>query len=325
MTTRSELLQRLADGALHSGADLGRRLGISRAAVSKAIKSLNADGIVVHALASRGYQLDAPLTLLDKRRLASHLRELGVSAKLEILEQIDSTNRYLATQITSVADPNGHVCLAEMQPQGRGRRGKSWIATPYQNLMLSMSWCFAGGPATLAGLSLAAGVAIANALERFGVRDVGLKWPNDVLWRERKLAGLLIDIQGEASGPCTAILGVGVNCRIAAAEAERIDQAWTDIHTITNATPDRNRLAAFLIDELHKMFVDFERTGLSGFRDEWRRRHVHAGKRVRVWQGEMVYDGVAEDIDDNGALWISDGQGQRKLFHSGDVSLRPTS
>jgi BirA family biotin operon repressor/biotin-[acetyl-CoA-carboxylase] ligase len=191
--------------------------------------------------------------------------------------------------------------------------------------MLSMSWRFASGPAMVAGLSLAAGVAIVRALEHYGVTDVGLKWPNDILWNGRKLAGILADVQGEAAGPCTVVLGVGINCRIAATEAQLIDQPWVDVQTITGATVDRNLLAALVLRELHRMFDRFAQSGLSAFRLDWERHHLYAGQRVRVEQGGTIVDGLVQGIDDNGALCLRDERGQTQSFHSGEVSLRARS
>lgn len=319
--TRAGLLRLLADGALHSGAAIGAKLGVSRAAVFKSVQALSETGLAIQAVTGRGYRLEAPLTPLDRKRILRHL-DGTVPRQIEILEEVDSTNRHLLARALALPDPSGSVCLAEVQPQGRGRRGRGWVTTPYQNLMLSMAWRFAGGPAMVSGLSLAAGVAIVRALERYGLRDAGLKWPNDVLWNERKLAGLLVDVNGEASGPCTVVLGVGINCRIAASDARRIDQPWVDLHTVMNAVPDRNRLAAFVIEALQQMFMRFAAAGLEAFRDEWERRHLHTGRPVRLQQGETFVEGTVEGIDENGALRVRDARGKTQIFHSGEVSLR---
>ncbi len=322
-TTRAGLLRVLADGELHSGAAIGAKLGVSRAAVFKSVHALSEIGLAVEAIAGRGYRLQVPLTPLDRRRMAHHLDGSAITSRqIEIVEEVDSTNRYLLKRAIAVPDPSGSVCVAEVQPLGRGRRGRGWIASPYQNLMLSMAWRFSGGPAMVAGLSLAAGVAVVRALERFGVREVGLKWPNDVLWHERKLAGLLVDVNGEAGGPCTVVLGVGINCRIAPADGRRIDQPWVDLHTITGAIPDRNRLAAILMDELQKMFHVFAEFGLTAFQPEWEQHHLYAGRDVRVQQGEAAFDGTVHGIDDHGALRVRAPDGEMHVCHSGEVSLR---
>jgi BirA family biotin operon repressor/biotin-[acetyl-CoA-carboxylase] ligase len=323
MTTRAAILRLLADGALHSGAAIGTKIGISRAAVFKGVKSLADQGLAIEAVAGRGYRLEAPLTPLERRRIAKALEGSGPAAgQVEILERVDSTNRYLMTRAIAAADPNGDALLTEVQALGRGRRGRGWIATPYNNLMLSMSWRFASGPAMVAGLSLAAGVAVVRALEQYGARGAGLKWPNDVLWDGRKLAGILADVQGEAAGPCTVVLGVGVNCRIGARDARLIDQPWVDVQSITGATVDRNRLAALLLRELHGMFTRFAQAGLEAFRSDWEQHHLYAGRRVRVLLGDTAFDGQVQGIDATGALRLRDEHGRTRAFHSGEVSLR---
>jgi BirA family transcriptional regulator, biotin operon repressor / biotin---[acetyl-CoA-carboxylase] ligase len=323
MNTRLGILRLLADGKLHSGADIGRKLGVSRAAVHKGVKGLSANGLGVHAVAGLGYRLDAPITPLDEF-LISRGREARATPaqRIEILECVDSTNSYLLARALVDPDPDGLVCLTEVQPQGRGRQGRSWVATPYENLMMSMAWRFDTGPALVAGLSLAAGVAVARALEAYGVPDTGLKWPNDVLWRERKLAGLLVDVYGEASGPCTVVVGIGVNCRISVADARRIDQPWVDLYAITETIPDRNRLAALLIRESQEMFKTFAVSGLAAYRSDWNQRHLYAHRPVRVSWDHASFEGTIEGVDDHGALRLRHADGRVQLFHSGEVSLR---
>src|SRR3972149_2590600 len=153
MTTRAEILRVLSAGAFHSGTDLGKKLGITRAAVCKNVHHLAQSGLEVHRVTGRGYKLDTPLTLLDRSRLLKWLRARAVDIRdrLHIVDEVDSTNRYLAAQAADRADVNGTTCLAEAQSGGRGRRGRSWVATPYCNLMLSMAWRFPGGPGLVSG------------------------------------------------------------------------------------------------------------------------------------------------------------------------------
>jgi len=323
MTTRAQILRLLSDGAFHSGTDIGKKLGITRAAVCKSIHHLAQSGMDVHRVTGRGYRLEAPLTLFDRSRILKHL---GAEAadfrdRLHILEDVDSTNHYLSERSVQAANIDGLTCLAEVQSGGRGRRGRAWVATPYRNLMLSMAWQFPAGPGIVSGLSLAAGVAIVNALEEFGVVDARLKWPNDVLWDNRKLAGLLADVRGEAAGPTLVILGVGINGYIGGDDAERIDQPWVDLRHIVGETPDRNRLAALVIRHLGRMFRTFADKGFAPFRDEWRRRHFYHGRRVRLIQGEREITGTVEDVDENGGLIVRHARG-RQVFHSGEISLR---
>ena len=330
MSTRHALLKLLADGAFHSGPVLGERLGVSRAAVNKAIQSLAESGADIHRISGRGYRLgepfvplaEAPIRLLlaERRLQADDMRNAtGAEAPIEIHDEVDSTNQQLlrTPQLSS-----GRVCLAEAQSAGRGRRGGGGGVTPCHNILMSMSWCFETGPAGLAGLSLAAGVAVLRALEEFGVHDAGLKWPNDILRDGRKLAGLLIALRGEASGPSLVVLGLGLNVHLASKEAALIDQPWIALRESLPAPVDRNRLTGLLILHLQEMFGSFEQAGFEAFRAEWERRLLYAGQPVRRESGHEYVFGTVEGIDAQGSLRVRVEGGALRTFHSGDVSLR---
>ncbi len=340
MTTRHALLRLLSDGQLHSGTDLGTSLGVSRAAVCKAAKSLGARGFAIQRMPGRGYRLTASWVPLQRERILYEFQcradagalemapafpvpppSLATDIAIEILDETDSTNSHLL-RLPSEGIA-GRVCLAECQTAGRGRRGRHWVATPWRNIMLSMAWRFDNGAVALAGLSLAAGVAVLRALRDYGVDGVGLKWPNDLLWQERKLAGLLVDIRGEASGPCVAVLGLGLNVHLDTADAAGIDQPWVDLHGILGDAVDRNRLAALLIHHLRHMFQVFEVTGLATFRSEWEANHCFAHQQVRLLQADTTTLGTVRGIDETGALLIDDDQGEPQRFYSGEISLRP--
>jgi BirA family biotin operon repressor/biotin-[acetyl-CoA-carboxylase] ligase len=343
LSTRQQILKRLGDARFHSGTDLGAALGVSRAAVCKAIQSLAEAGLPVESVPGRGYRLPVALEPLDRRAILKHLgRDADpIRDRFQILETADSTSRELLSKIAE-ADFHGAVCVAESQPSGRGRRGRHWITTPYHNLMLSIGWRFPGAPAALAGLSLAGGLAVLEALDEYGVtggrsrhpasRDtgtslcgagLGLKWPNDILWDGRKLGGLLVDLQGEAGGPCAVVFGVGINGYLDPRAARAIDQPWVDLHTITGRTVSRNRLAALVIRRLRTTFERFARAGFAPFRAEWERRHVFQGRRVRLLAEGSSQTGTVLGIDAQGALRLRDDAGREQTVFSGDLSLRP--
>ena len=321
MSTRHALLRLLSDGHFHSGTDLGLALGVSRAAVCKTIKALGETGMAIHRVTGRGYRLEQAFAPLDRQHILTELQGLAPSTAiaLEVLEETDSTSSHL---LQGSDDRGARVCLAEVQRQGRGRRGRRWVATPWHNILLSMAWRFEQGPAALAGLSLAAGVAALRALQDYGVSGVGLKWPNDLLWGERKLAGLLVDIRGEAAGPCSAIVGLGLNVYLDPRDAQAIDQPWVDLHTVLKLTIDRNRLAALLIHHFSKMFPRFEADGLAAFRAEWEAHHCYARQPVCLMLGDTQIEGVVQGIDNSGALLIRETNGEVRCFHSGEISLR---
>jgi BirA family biotin operon repressor/biotin-[acetyl-CoA-carboxylase] ligase len=322
MSTRAALLRLLADGGFHSGTDLGAQLGVTRAAVCKAIHTLGAQGLDIDRVSGRGYRLAQPFEPLDARRILKLLADCGEQLKhsLTVLDEVDSTNRYLLERADELE--SGAACLAEAQPSGRGRRGRRWIATPYHNLMLSMLWRFTGGPGELAGLTLAAGVAVADALDAYGLGDVRLKWPNDLLWNDRKLGGLLAEVRGETNGPTVVVLGVGVNGYLSASHAAEIDQPWADIAGISGKSPARNRLAALVLLHLRATLDRFAREGLDPFRRAFERRHHYHGKVVRLLDGAGEITGTVQGIDQSGAIVLEMRGGEQRRFHSGEISLR---
>lgn len=322
MSVRSEVLNILADGHFHSGTELGRSLNVTRAAIGKTVKLLSQSGLQIDRVPGRGYRLEAACLPLQKELIWRHLDAADKSAvELIILEAVDSTNQYLLREI-GMEKFAPVICLSEAQSAGRGRRGHTWVATPYSNIMLSLCWRFAAGPGVASGLSLAAGVAAVRALNEYGVAGVGLKWPNDVVWQGRKLAGLLIDVRGEASGPSLVVLGLGVNGRISAEDAAGIDQPWVDLCQILSEPCDRNRLAGLIIKQLLRMLPVFAHRGLEAFRQEWESLHVFSGKRVRLQRAAGELTGVVRGIDPQGALLVEDAHGELRAFYSGEISVR---
>lgn len=317
------ILQILSDGDFHSGTAIGARLGVTRAAVCKSIAALRKGGLPVHRVPGKGYRAPAPFVPLSERTLRAQL-DVGTELDLTILPRADSTNAYLLDQ-PAAEPPRMQVCLAESQQAGRGRRGRQWIATPYSNILLSISHRFPFGPESLGGLSLAAGVAVVRALEAYGVTGVGLKWPNDVIWKERKLAGLLLDLRGESGGPCRVVAGVGVNLHLAPDDARLIDQAWVDLGGVLGAPVDRSGLAGLLIKHLVRVFLDFGERGFGAYQSQWERQHVYHGRHVRVRRDNEQAEGVVTGVDAHGALLLRMGDGQVRRFHAGDVSLRSVS
>ncbi len=312
------LLQRLGDGRFHSGAALAAQFSITRSAVWQAIESLRALNIDVHAVKGRGYRLAAPLELLDAQQIQAAVPALIEQVQVEL--EIDSTSSELLRQASAGAVA-ARVCLAEQQTAGRGRRGRAWASPFAASLYLSMLWPSPLPSARLSGMSLVTGLAILRVLYAHGVTEVGLKWPNDILWRGRKLVGILLEFAGEANGPCQVVCGIGININMPA--SSDISQPWVDLQTILGGTiPSRNQLASDLVNELVLYYQRFERDGLLGFLDEWQRYDLCFGREIRVLQGAQALRGVASGIDAQGALLLELPDGRFQALHSGEVSVR---
>ena len=325
MQMRRDLLAILSDGQFHSGEALGLALGVSRMAVWKRIRALRECGVPLEVARARGYRLPVSIELLDAMAIQDGL-EPGTRdrlARIDAFLDIDSTSNWLRQSALDGA-PSGSVCVAEMQSAGRGRRNRHWVSPFAASLYLSLLWRSATGAAELGGLSLATGVAIVRSLRTFGIDTAGLKWPNDVLVDGAKLAGILIDVIGESTGPCSVIVGIGINVDIPESAAREIDQHWTDLRRLTGRESlSRNRLASIVLDHTFAAIEEFERSGLQPFLEEWNRHDVIQDRQISLQLPNEVIHGCARGVDSGGALLVDTESGQRR-FASGEVSLRIT-
>lgn len=323
LDNRHAVLQILADGRLHSGQTLGTTLGLSRAAVWKIVASLrNHWGLRIQAIRGRGYRLASPVPLLDPQRIRARLNApcRGRLRDVTVRWSVDSTNRQLL-QRAQQEDIHGHLLLAEQQIAGRGRLGRQWHSPPAANLYFSLGWVFPPGT-DLNGLSLAVAVALWRALSALGVRGHGIKWPNDLWWQERKLAGILIEMRSEAEGPWQVVIGVGLNVAMSRLVSVDIDQPWIDLAGILGTAPDRNRVTATLLDTLLPALEGHQQQGLAACRDDWQAADLLQGRPVELQTGERRLRGIARGIDAQGALLLETGEGLLAC-HAGDVRLRP--
>ncbi|MBD2859312.1 bifunctional biotin--[acetyl-CoA-carboxylase] ligase/biotin operon repressor BirA [Spongiibacter sp. KMU-158] len=313
------LIALLADGEFHSGEELGEVLGVSRTAVWKQLQKLSALGLELESVKGRGYRLEGGLELFSPAALRSFLPEgkSGLVDQLNIFLQTDSTNSEAAKQIAK-ASAHGYCCVAEQQTAGRGRRGRQWLSPFGRNLYLSKVWEFEHGASALEGLSLSVGLAVLRALRGLGVSDLGLKWPNDILLGGKKLAGILLEMQGDPAGVCQVIIGIGVNLDMRFTDTSDIDQPWADL---TAFGLSRNQVLAAVLLHLEETMLEFAGQGFAAHRDEWRKFDIFAGAEVSVQLGENWLLGVADGVERDGALAVVI-DGERRLFHGGEVSLR---
>ena len=321
MSTREELLRLLDDQRFQSGAELGQRLGMSRAAIQQHIAALRAAQVPIVTAPRQGYRLAPGVTLLEPDRISGHLSDNAASyiSRIEVLPQAGSTNTVLLNKVHTM---HGAVILAEDQLAGRGRREKHWYATPYRNLMLSVGWVFEQWPAAVTALGLVAAMAVARALRRLGVKDLGIKWPNDLMWHGRKLGGILVDLAGEAGGNCRVVIGTGVNVHLQPSDAVGIDKPWVDLDRILGSPIDRNLLAAAVVDELVLTLKKFPQRGFAADSAEWQRMHVLQGQQVEIVTEQQTLRAQVERVDADGALIVSERSGVTHRFFHGEVSVR---
>lgn len=302
---------RLLDAAhFTSGKTIAERLGVSRASVSTTLARAEEYGVALERRHGAGYRLVRPVEWLDAAAIALAPNS---ALALEIVDQAESTNRALLA-----APRHGRVLAAEWQSGGRGRMGRKWHGALGGSLLFSLAWTFPDGPAQLAGLPLAVGAAIARAIEAAGVVGIGLKWPNDLLLPAGKVGGILIEMQGDALGPAQVVIGIGLNLRL---PDDALDQPAAALENAGLAL-GRNALFGRILAELEATLVRFAAEGFAPLRAEWEAHHVWQGQSAEVHlpDGSRL-PGVIAGVADDGSLRLS-VDGQIRLIHSGDVSLR---
>jgi BirA family transcriptional regulator, biotin operon repressor / biotin---[acetyl-CoA-carboxylase] ligase len=311
------ILNILADGQFHSGEALAQRFKVTRTTIWNAIQHAEKLGVEVFSVRGRGYKLPQAIELLDKNLVLQAIGQQRAWFTLLILDEVNSTNTYLMQQKGAA---HATCVAAHIQTHGKGRRGRTWVSQLGASLTFSLLWRFQCGAAALSGLSLCVGVALARALQAHGVNDAQLKWPNDVLIDGKKLAGILIELQGDLEGPSAAVIGIGINLNLPKKVLQRIDQPAIDLASIKII--DQNALLGGILKHLADVLSGFETHGFIGLRDEWLGYHAYENKPVRMLlpNGTDV-SGVVKGVAEDGILLVETALGLQR-FSAGEISLR---
>lgn len=322
MQLSEELITILSDGRVHSGEALGVLLGISRVAVWKRLKKLEEFGLEVETIKGKGYCISGGVDLHEAAEIYSHCTDESrvFISNIDIFFQIDSTNSWLADKARDSC-ASGRVCLAEQQTAGRGRRGRAWHSPFGRNIYMSVGWNFSQGASALEGLSLAVGVALVRSLSSVGVENLALKWPNDVICNGKKLAGVLIEMSGDAAGPCSAVVGIGLNVDMGARNLREIGQPWIDVATALGRKVSRNQLVGSMLSELVPILTEYQRSGFARYQDEWNKLDHLAMQDVELVGAGDEVSGVGYGVDETGAFRVKTESGIQ-LIRGGEISLR---
>lgn len=311
-----DLLEILADGEFHSGAQIGVELGITRAAVWKRMQKLQQQAdYEIESVSGKGYRLKEGVELLDIKKV----QELsGPEFGVVLLKTVDSTNEYAKRLVRNHQWLD--VVLAEEQTQGRGRRGRQWQSPYASNLYASFVWPVTEGMRQLEGLSLAVGLAVLQAIDDLGVEDAGLKWPNDILVGEEKIAGVLLELIGDLADQSHVIIGVGINVNMQR-PVEEIGQPWTSLRHQLGGYVSRHDVYRGLLGHLRRILSVQKLEGFAALRQQWDARHLWRGRSVELSSGVGLVKGQVTGINDRGELGIRTSRGE-EFFAGGELSLR---
>ena len=310
---KREILGLLSSEHFVSGEELATQLGISRAAVSKHVDALEDYGVAIYSVKGRGYKLANPISLIDSARLIQ-----SIDNRCFYFDEIPSTNGFMLSHTSELK--SGDVCVAEYQSAGRGRRGRIWVSPYGHHLYFSQFWSFPQGMAQAMGLSLVVACSLVEVLKSFGVDNIGVKWPNDIYLNYKKLAGILIEMSGQADSECQLIIGIGVNMAMSEDQGKGIDQPWSDLSSLTDM-PNKTDLVIALHKQLKRDIQLFEREGLAAFKTRWQQADLFHSKEIRLLMGENHVDGICRGIDEQGAVLLETADGIQ-AYIGGEISLR---
>lgn len=319
--TQLALIEILRDGLCHSGNELGLALGVSRSAIWKQINQLMAMGITIDRLPHQGYRLLNPLILLNQQDIAEQLQKEHIQhpVNIHVLNSVDSTNRYLKELALSTTL---EICCAEMQTQGRGRFGRYWHSPFGENIYCSSRWNLQCDLSRLAGLSLVTSLSVLRTINEFTADpNIKIKWPNDILWRDKKLCGSLIEIIAEPHNSTQVIIGIGLNVNTDTTQHTLPDKPWCSLFELSQQRYNRNQIIARLIINLESYINQFLKNDLNIFNDEWNQYDYLSGKHVTVTQSSGTISGIAQGISQSGELIISDTYQKIHYLSSGDASI----
>lgn len=319
------LFAALADGGLHSGADLAAAHGVTRGGIWKAIENLRLLGLPVLAVPNRGYRLAQPVAPLSAQAILAqlHAAHRARIEDSEVLWSAGSTNS-LMLERSATRPGTLRVLLAENQQSGRGRRGRAWRSALGSGLSLSFGFGVDALPRDFGGLTLVVGLAVLSALTAAGARPLAVKWPNDMVSGPRKVGGILTELRAEAGGPAWVVCGIGLNVAMPEALRAALERAGAltgDLRSL-GLHDDRNTLAARVLGNCIDDTTLFLDQGLAPFQARWREHDALRGRQVEVESAGRRLRGRACGIDESGALLVDTASGRTAVV-AGEVSVRP--
>ena len=308
-----------------SGEELGKRFGVTRAAVSLAVQKLREEGYVIEARHRRGYFLQKDPERLDPRRLAVLLGP-EIMERVLYFSRTDSTNKVLSAQAAGGA-PDGTYALADEQTAGRGRRGRNFLSPPGKGVYLSLLLRPAAEPEEVMDLTAWTAVYMRRAIRNATGLEAGIKWVNDLILEGRKTAGILSEmaLEGESRTVSSVIIGIGVNVNEEATDfPSELQETAGSLRMSAGKSFDRTALAAEMILQFEQLRKDWPRTK-DGVLYEYRRADVLEGKRIRILSGNTEEAAAARGISEDFGLIVEKEDGSRDVLRFGEVSIRGTA
>ncbi len=319
---KNEILRALRETDSYvSGQELCRKLGVSRTAVWKNIRSLQEDGYEIEAVTNRGYRLAGVPDTIAEEEVASRLQTERMGRQIRYFSRIDSTNQY-AKRIAEEGAPDGTLIIADEQTAGKGRSGRTWVTPPAEAIAFTLLLRPKLSPDRISMVTLVMGLAVTNAVNSLYDVSAGIKWPNDVVIKGRKLCGILTEMSAEVRQVNYIVIGVGINANLTSFP-EEIREIATSLRLELGCDINRAELIARVMTEFERLYAEFEAQGdLSAVMQEYNELCLNAGSKVRVLDPNGEYTGTSRGINSMGELLVETEDGQIQEVYAGEVSVR---
>ena len=319
---KNEILRALRETDSYvSGQELCRKLGVSRTAVWKNIRSLQEDGYEIEAVTNRGYRLAGVPDTIAEEEVASRLQTERMGRQIRYFSRIDSTNQY-AKRIAEEGAPDGTLIIADEQTAGKGRSGRTWVTPPAEAIAFTLLLRPKLSPDRISMVTLVMGLAVTNAVNSLYGVSAGIKWPNDVVIKGRKLCGILTEMSAEVRQVNYIVIGVGINANLTSFP-EEIREIATSLKLELGRDINRAELIARVMAEFERLYAEFEAQGdLGAVMQEYNELCLNAGSKVRVLDPNGEYTGTSRGINSMGELLVETEDGQMQEVYAGEVSVR---
>lgn len=303
-----------------SGEELSRQLNISRTAVWKHIQELKKRGYRFASSPSKGYRLTGRPDAMSAEAIRLSAGPVSVLSDVVVRESVGSTQTEVH-RLAAEGAPHGTLVVAEEQTEGRGRQGRFWLSPQGKGIWMSLLIRPPHLPVVLAPqMTLLAAVALCRSLRRETGADIGIKWPNDLLCGGRKLCGILVESVGEDEVVRHMAIGVGIDCHLEESDyPPELAGVATSLLMVTGRRFDRAALAGAFLREFDELYRLYFAEGFLPIRALWESLSVTIGRRIRHRAGDRLTEGVAEQMDERGALIVRTDSGERLALHAGEI------
>lgn len=253
-------------------------------------------------------------SLLNEELITKNLQQRGLKEfNLKVFQTIDSTNEFLKNNL----DTPLAICTAEEQTNGRGRFQRVWQSPFAENIYLSLKYTIEKSFENLNALSLIVSLSLIHTLKKNNVKNISIKWPNDLLFKNKKLCGCLIElVKNINTKNYEIIIGIGLNVNTSC-----IKEKWTSLFDITNKVFDRNQLISEIIINLHADYYKFLQYGFKVFKKRWATYDILYKQEIKVKILNEVISGIALGVNDSGELILLTSTGKEVYLTSGEASL----